>query len=206
MKKLLLLLLLIPNMVFAQNGAEKKHFQLGFGYSLGFFNPSDVNDYINLRLDMQNATMQEGTPSMFLNIGGRIFAGYKTSFNLGFEAFLEGALGPKVITVINGSNMSFMFNRFSPGVKVTYDIELGRKSSLILGAGIMHNRLKFIDDDDVIAKAASLGGKFSVAYQLNLRHIAPRAFIDIDIAKAHDNSIEMNYSGVQLGLAFSGIW
>ncbi len=206
MKKLILLLLLIPVLAYAQD--DKKHFQVGAGYSFGFFSPSDVNDYINNRINEEGVTIIEGTSDMFMNIGGRLFVGYKTNFNLGFEAFLEGALGPKSIQVSGGNDMTFMFNRLSPGLKLTYDLELGRRSSLIFGAGIMHNRLKFKEDGEELTSASSWGTKFSVAYQLNFRHIAPRVFVDVDLAKAKDKekNFEMNYSGVQIGMAFSGVW
>lgn len=206
MKKLLYLFLLIPILSFSQNNEEKKHIQFGFGYSLGFFNPDVINDYIYLRLHQQHLVMQEGTSDMFLNVGGRIFAGYKTDINLGFEVFLEGALGPKIIYAAYDDDMTFLFNRLSPGLKITYDIQVGRKSSIILGGGVMFNSLIFKENSDKLYFARSLGGKFSVAYQINFKHIAPRVFVDIDIAKAKDNGFELDYSGVQIGLAFSGIW
>lgn len=196
----------IPVFTFAQDEEKKTHFQVGAGFSFGFFNPSDINDYIADDLDFHNMIVQTGFSGMFLNIGGRFFVGYKTDINLGVETFLEGAIGPKIISVNGGGGMAYLFNRFSPGVKLTYNLQLSKKSSLVFGTGPMFNNMNFKVDGDKIISGASLGSKFEVAYQFNQRHIAPRAFIDVDFAKVKSKVIEMNYSGVQIGVAFSGIW
>ena len=203
MKKLLFVLLFIPTLAFAQD-EEKKHIQAGVGFSFGFFNPADVNDYIDWRL--QGASMETGFSEIIMHFGGKAFVGYRADNNLGIEAFLEGNIAPKILSVSNGEDLNIMLNRVAPGVQLSYDIRLGKKHSIILGAGPTYNMISLRDDGDKVASASAIGGKFTVAYQFSHKHIAPRAFIDIDYAKATDNGIEMNYSGVQIGLAFSGLW
>jgi hypothetical protein len=206
MKKLLFILLFVPVIAFSQTDEKNSHFQLGCGFSSGFFNPSEVNDIIDAYLTSNNMIVETGFSEIVMNLGGRVFVGYKSEINLGFEAFLEGAIGPKVIAANNGESVTFLLNRLSEGVKLTYDIQLSRRHSIIVGAGPMLSRMKFVADGDEILNGSSVGGKLSVAYQFNYKHIAPRAFIDIDFAKAKDKEVEMNYSGVEIGLAFSGIW
>lgn len=205
MKKLILILCFIPVMAFSQTEEEKGHFQLGAGFSFGGFYPEDINNAVDEAFS--GTEIETGTTDLFLNLGGRIFAGYVTKSNIGFEGFLEGAIAPKMVTFSDGSDdITYSLNRTSLGVKLTYALHMGKRNSIIFGAGPMYNILKFKFDGDEVLNATSVGAKFSVAYQFNYRHIAPRVFIDFDLAKAKDNGIEMNYSGGQFGIAFSGWW
>jgi hypothetical protein len=207
MKNLFIMLLFIPAIAFAQNEEKKSHFQVGAGFSIGGFYPTEINDQIQSYLDYNNYSISTGTSDMFMYLGGRIFVAYTSSINLGGEVFLEGATSPKYVSVTNGDDVSFFFNRLSPGAKLTYSIQMNRISNLIIGAGLMYNRMKFNADGEKIY-GYSWGEKFEVAYQLNFKHIAPRAFIDVNFAKAKDDDygIDMNYTGAEIGLAFSGLW
>jgi len=210
MKKLLAILLFVPLLASAQDDEKKSGIRFGAGFSVGIFNPTDVNDYINSSLDYNNVTVEAGFSEIIMNVGGRLFLGYKSASNFGAELFLEGAMGPKTIMVSNGDDVTFLLNRGSTGLKFTYDWQFSRRHSLIFGAGPMYSNMSFSGgadgDMDNIAKASALGAKLGVAYQFQYKHMAPRAFVDIDIASATDRGLEMNYSGVQIGVAFAGLW
>lgn len=205
MKKILLFLLFIPVFAFAQNEDVKTHFKAGGGFSLGFFNPSKVNDYIDADIKSHSMMIQSGFSEMIMNFGGRVFVGYTTDANLGFDAFIEGALGPKIIKANNGSSITYLFNRLSPGVKLTYQLLINDESSLVFGAGPMYNRISFSDGDNKF-HGSSLGGKFEIAYQYKMENFTPCAFINVDFAKVKDKYLEMNYTGIEIGFAISGNW
>lgn len=226
MRNLLLILLFIPTLAFAQS-EDKKHFQVGFGFSFGSFNPTDVNDYIDSRIggapiqtpqramgfkvrkdyhDGDDPSTGTDTPEIILHLGGKVFMGYRANNNLGIEAFLEGNSAPKMISADNGDDLSFWLNRSVFGAQLSYAIRLGKKHNIILGAGPTYNKISLRDDGHKIACASTVGSKYTVAYQFNYKHIAPRLYLDVDLAKAKDNGIKMDYSGVQFGLAFSGLW
>jgi hypothetical protein len=205
MKYLIVILLFVPLSAFSQDDQPESHMLTGVSLSLGFFNhPLDINSVIDSYLDAEDMIEKKGESDLFVNFGGRMFLGYKAKNNFGIEAFTEVVIAPKLIMSDYGSHM-VLFNRISPGIKLTYDIRLNSSNSLILGAGPMYNRMKFVIDGEK-TKAASWGTKFELAYQLTILDIAPRAFIDVDFAKASKNGIEMDYSGIQFGLAFSGLW
>jgi len=205
MKKLIIILLFIPVVALSQTEEKQGHFQLGAGFSFGGFYPEKINNALDELF--AGTDVETGTTDLFMNLGGRIFAGYETKSNIGFEGFLEGAIAPKIVTFSDGSDdITYSLNRTSIGLKLTYALHMGKRNSIILGAGPMYNIIKFKFDGDESLKGTSVGAKFSVAYQFNYRHIAPRVFIDFDLAKAKDNGIEMNYSGGQFGIAFSGLW
>lgn len=205
MKKIILVLAFLPFISFAQNETEIKHFNAGCGFSAGFFNPSKVNDYIEYDLSRRNLLIQSGFSNIILNLGGRVFLGYTTDANIGFEGFFEAAIAPKIVKVTNGSSTTYLLNRLSPGIKLTYKIRINEESNIVVGAGPMFNRISFFDDDNKF-KGSSIGGKFELKYEYKMENFTPSAFIDIDYAKAKDKGLEMGYTGVELGVAIAGNW
>ena len=226
MRNLLLILLFIPTLAFAQS-EDKKHFQVGFGFSFGSLSPTAVNDYINYRIsntpptriapmhaynkkrdifDDDDPSSNDENSEINIDFGGRIFMGYRANNNFGIEAFLEGNSAPQIVSTINDGNLLFVFNRSSIGIQLSYDIRLGKKHNIILGAGPTYNKMSLRVEGNKIASANAIGSKFTAAYQFNYKHIAPRIFIDMDYAEAKNNTIDLDYSGVQIGLAFSGLW
>jgi len=86
MKKLIFILLFIPVVALSQTEEKQGHFQLGAGFSLGGFYPEEINDALDALFAGTN--VESGTTALFMNLGGRIFAGYQTKSNIGFEGFL----------------------------------------------------------------------------------------------------------------------
>jgi hypothetical protein len=206
MKKLLAVLLLIPVLAFSQE-ERHGHVQLGGGFSLGGFNPSEVNDYMGSYFSERGYTFTAGFPELYLTLGGRLFLGYKSKIGLGLEGSLEGQTAPKVTNYFN-----YSLNRLTECVKLTYDIRASRFFSIIVGAGPTFNRIKLTIDGEKQFEGNSIGTKVGLAFQFNLKHVAPRIFIDYDRVIATDtnpatlSNIKMNYSGIQFGLAFSGLF
>jgi hypothetical protein len=216
MKRILLILLVLPIMAFSQDDEKHGHFQVGAGFGFGIFFPSEINDYMSEYFDDHDISLNYGSTELFMNLGGRIFMGYQTKFNLGIEAFLEGAVAPKSVKVTNGSDFAYSMNRMSPGAKLYYSIPVSRVFKIIVGAGPTYNRLKFtLDGNKLFEQKGVIGTKVGIAFQFNARHFAPRVAIDYDMIKGNakyiDNygaqrSIEMNYSGIQIGLCLSGLF
>jgi hypothetical protein len=209
MKRLLLILLLLPFLAFSQDEEKHGHFQLGAGFGFGFFNPTEINDWTTNYFEENDVEFTSGFPELFLNLGGRVFMGYQTKFNLGVEAFLEGATAPKVVA---GAD-SYSFNRLSPGAKLYYSIPVSRIFKIIVGAGPTYNKLKFtMGGDKLFEEKGVIGTKIGLAFQFNARHFAPRVSIDYDMIKATGTNVntaekvELNYSGVQIGLCLSGLF
>ncbi len=66
--------------------------------------------------------------------------------NMDFSGELAFAISPKWIFVENGDNMSYYFNRVSPGISANYYIPMkSEKMEFFLGGGVQYHFMKFED-------------------------------------------------------------
>jgi len=96
---------------------KPSNFQLGGEFGLGFFNPTDVNNYISNYLSTNGWAVQAGTSDMFIYEMVGATATYTFSNNIAIRGTFECAISPKVITSTNSNDSkTFTFTRISPGL------------------------------------------------------------------------------------------
>lgn len=174
-----------------------------FGLSVGFFYPSDVNDYIESSLG-SSYTTEYGSEDIFMYLelqGGIAFRMNR----IDISGFLEYAFAPKWIVVTQGDNITFNFSRLSPGVNANYYIPIGTgKHSMFVGGGVQYNIMDFEE-----FHASSPGFKIQGGISLQFGKFNIQPYAAFKYAKATDSSdrvwgdFDLNYTGGQIGLLMS---
>jgi hypothetical protein len=174
-----------------------------FGLSLGFFYPSDVNDYMKTSMP-STYTVELGTQDMFMYF--EILGGVTLRLKkVDITPSLEYAIAPKFISVTNGDDYSFNFSRISPGVSANYYIPVGSgKHALFLGGGVQYHILHF---EDFSASNPGFKLQAGISFQFGKMNVQP--YGAFKYAKATDSSEEewpdfnLNYTGGQIGVLLS---
>jgi hypothetical protein len=206
-KKLVKLLLMIILILPGNLAKSQSSFAIypSFSIGLGFFYPSDVNDYITN--EMMSSYTETYNTDIYLNFelrGGLSFRMKKLEISGSFEC----AFAPKVVV---GAD-SYSFNRFSPLVSAIYYIPVGSsgKNALLVGGGIHYNFLKFED-----FKGSNPGLKLMVGYSMQAGHFNLQPNLSVNIIKAEGSSdydngfgyttnyLDLNYTGVNIGVILS---
>jgi hypothetical protein len=203
--------------------AQQKGMSLfvGPGLGLGFFNPSDVNQYMENWLDSQGSySVQEGFSGMVLNVVPRISVSFAPIKYLQLQAVGELGWGPKIVMVQNGESEFFNFMRYSVGLMVNGHLPLGNdRYSIYLGGGVLHHWMAFKDYD-----GSGLGYRGQLGIRFLGRRLIPELYVAFDYATAStgmplnagkitrsDGSVAMgpatgemklDYTGVTLGAIF----
>ena len=178
-----------------------KLFYFGAGVNVGFFYPSDINDYLEDRYS--NYVLEFGTYSMIMyytfNIDGAFFFSRFTELKLE----LECSASPKFISA--DETDIYLFNRITPGLKFNFHIPAGTKMSVYLGPGVNYNRLKFKGPDFTKTRTClGLSGQAGVMIRFRKFAIQPGFTFNYIPGKKEDSSDEPDYATTyQTGLDFS---
>jgi hypothetical protein len=135
---------------------------------------------------------------MYYEIKGGITVRMK---NLDISAVAEYDMAPKLVTVTNGDNVSYSFNRFSPEISANYYIpNKSGKNAFFLGGGVNYNFLKF-----KIYKAESPGCKIQIGYSLQFNRFNLQPYVAFRYVDATDKNynFNLNYTGGQIGVILS---
>ena len=208
MKKYLIFILLVFFLCFStlysQEEEDKNETYLGIGYGIGFFYPSDVNDYLS---DLYSSyVFSSGTPDMFLNFSGNISLTLPLSKSIDFEIFGDIGWAPKAIVISGGPDDFYNYWRFSLGAIPQIKIPL-YINSLYFGAGPSINQMQFED-----VKASALGGRAVFGYNIEGRKkIQIYAMYDYMKGSIKDNKLkyssmgldELSYSTFSIGARFN---
>jgi len=174
-----------------------------FGVSIGFFYPSDVNDYIESTLGSFYST-EFGSEDMFMYL--ELYGGVAFRLKrMDVTGFLEYALAPKWVVVTNGDDISFTFSRISPGVNANYYIPIGSgKHALFVGGGIQYHIMDF---EEFYASAPGFRLQAGISLQFGKFNIQPYGAFKYARATDSDNDLggdfDLNYTGGQIGFFFS---
>ncbi len=175
-----------------------KNIYVGVGIGLGFFDPGDVNDYINTQLE--GYVIDEGIKEIFINYNAKFSLNFAISQNIFFAFFVEGAWAPKYI--YGNDEFYFSYTKIAPGLgpKFYFPFASGRHS-FILSPCITYNKMKF-----EAYSAAKLGGKLQGGVCLRFGDVMLQPYGAINIAKASDGlglqKFQLNYTDFQLGIEF----
>jgi hypothetical protein len=175
-----------------------------FGLGIGFFYPSDVNDYIDLDMAYQGV---EGTFNTDLYMYLEIKAGltYRMkSFDL--TGGLEYDVAPKYVLVDGGSsgNLTYFYHRLSPEISANYYISnKNGKNAFFIGGGINYSFLSFEEFD-----ASAPGFKVQLGYSMQFNKFNLQPYGAFRYTKATDSStgmgdFVMDYTGGQIGVNMS---
>ena len=191
-------------MLFAQeaNQGNMKIYP-SFGVAAGFFNPGDVNDYIEASLARAGVEKQYGTTAIFANYeihGGVTFRLKKVDFS-GELAF---AFAPKWILVENGDNMNFFFNRVSPGISANYYIPMkSEKMDFFLGGGFQYHFMKF---EEITGHTPGFCLRAGISMQFGKFNMQPNVtflYARTDDTSLMENGFVLNYTSGLIGIIMS---
>lgn len=182
----------------------KSAFYPTIGIGLGFFNPQEVNAYIENDIDSKGYTGTYNTTlySYFEIKGGLTYRLRRFDVN----GSLECGFGPKYIMIANGGeNLSYNFGRVAPTISTNYYIPLGMgRHALSIGGGVHYNYLKFKE-----YSATTPGYKIQVGSSLQMGKFNLQPYLAYNNVMASDKStlagipFDMDYTGVQIGIVCS---
>ncbi|WP_430816016.1 hypothetical protein [Carboxylicivirga sp. RSCT41] len=212
--KLLLLsvLLIISMRMFAQEDIvidvkqeETKKVNFGIGVAYGFFNPKEINDLVDNAFPSED--MEYGFSELILNIVGKVNLNYNVSERFFITTYMEYAWAPKFMTdESSDETFYYSFNRFAPGLspKVLFPFGSG-KHSFFFSPGVSYNFMNFkFDDADFESTASNIGMKIQGGVNLQVGKVKMQPYMAYDYANSKDDKydLELNYSGLQMGIDF----
>lgn len=188
-----------------------KFFYFGAGVNVGFFYPTDINDYLEDRYS--NYILEFGMYGMIMyytiNIDGAFFFCRYTELKLE----LECSASPKFISA--DETDFYLFNRITPALKFNFHIPAGSRMSVYLGPGVNYNRLKFKGPDFTNTRTCiGLSGQAGVMVRFRKFAIQPGFTFNYIKAEgnapnffngdtyAYPNTMDYSYTGGQIGCTF----
>ena len=204
MKKTVFLLLfsIIYLISFSQTQQLKsrKGNYLGAGFSLGIFNPKDVNTYLQDYYDNQVSgypvDVEYGSPNMNVNFVLQVCGGVFLTKQFELKGIFEVAFAPKVIAI--RETKFFAFTRYSPGILFNYHIPSSKKNNFMVSGGLLYHKMKFEK-----WKTSTFGPRLKVGYNINNNKYVLEIYVAYDFAEGKTNlsGIEyLNYSGFLFGI------
>lgn len=174
-----------------------------FGFGIGFFYPRDVNDYIESSLPSGYVTEYGFTELiMYLDLHAGVTFRMK-QFDI--SGMVEYDIAPKLVMITNGDDLSFMYNRFAPGISANYYIPVASgRHAFFIGGGVNYSFMKLED-----FKASSPGLRLQAGFSLQLNKFNLQPFGAFNYAGATDSSdpewedFRMNYTSGQIGVNLS---
>ncbi len=179
-----------------ESGSKTSALYPSFGIGIGFFYPSDVNDYIDA--DLSSYVTVNEDMYMYLEVKGGLTYRLK---NVDFSGMLEFDVGPKVTT--GDETITYFYTRIAPEISVNYYISTGSgKNAFFLGGAVSYGFLKFED-----FSASAPGFKAQVGYSMQFGKFNMQPYVAFRYNKATDDldigSFDLDYTGGQIGLIFS---
>jgi len=198
MKKSLIVIVLFLSMnAYSQNEMKPFRFYVSPSIHVGFFSPTEVNDYIATKAEESNLTTTAGSTDLIVNFNLGLGLGFRFVNIFEFQTVAEYSIAPKFIVVTNGESLSYTYSRFSGGLIANLLIPLSsdeRKTSFIIGGGLLYHNLSFEE-----YKASTIAPRFQIGISLNNNKFNPQILISGDFINASDGDFNLNYSGVRIG-------
>jgi hypothetical protein len=179
-------------------------FYPSFGLGIGFFYPSDVNDY------MENDMASLGVAGSY-NTSLYMYLEVKAGLTYRMKCFditggFEYDLAPKFIFVSGGSvsSITYFYHRLSPEISSNYYISAkNSKNAFFIGGGVNYSFLSFEE-----YSASAPGFKVQLGYSMQFDKFNLQPYGAFRYTRAIDSStgIEdfvMDYTGGQFGLIMS---
>ncbi len=179
-----------------ESGSKTSALYPSFGIGIGFFYPSDVNDYIDADLSGYNTVNED--LYMYLEVKGGLTYRLK---KVDFSGMLEFDVGPKFTT--GDETFTYFFTRIAPEISANYYISTGSgKNAFFIGGAVSYAFMKFED-----FSASAPGFKAQVGYSMQFGKFNLQPYVAFRYNKAADDlefgSFDLDYTGGQIGLIFS---
>ncbi len=189
---LLIVVFLISLNVSAQEVFEFKFFP---SVHFGFYNPEDVNTWIEN--DLSNYYITAGTSDLILNINVGIGFGFRFFNLIEAQPIIEYSFSPKIIS---GADKTYNFTKFSGGMMANFLAPLSptKRNSIIIGVGLLYHSMSFED-----FSGNSVNPRFQTGVSLNNNRFNPQIILAYDLAKATDDeyeNFELDYSSIRVGI------
>lgn len=150
------------NSSFSQEEAEPVYnSRLIVGYSIGFFYPKAVNQYLEDLYSMY--TFESGFPEIIINYYLNLGYSHTIQKNFDIEFLGDIAWAPKFIVITNGPSDFHSYWKFSGGILPQIKIPM-KEDFLFISAGPSYNFLKFHSNE-----GSALGFKTKLGYIYNKR-------------------------------------
>lgn len=134
-------------------------FRAAFG--MGYFDPSDVNDYIESKVP-SNAYAVQGFSEMILLMSAEASVAYYPSRFFGVRPTATYLFSPKAIEVAGGSSQAFWLHSIAPGLSLDFAFDQGKLARFFASPGIAY-QVGWLDD----YSASGLGFTFAAGADLS---------------------------------------
>jgi hypothetical protein len=191
-------------MLSQDSAAKTSAFYPSLGLGIGFFYPSDVNDYMEFDMASQGvAGTYNTTMYMYLEVKAGLTYRMK-SFDI--TGGIEYNVAPKYIIVEGGSvnSISYFYHRLSPEISANYYISnKNGKNAFFIGGGINYSFLSFEE-----FSASAPGFKVQLGYSMQFGKFNLQPYGAFRYTRATDSStgmgdFVMDYTGGQIGVTMS---
>jgi hypothetical protein len=200
LKTMVLFICILSVSAFSLRGQDLKKFAFGPGLSIniGVFNPEDVNAYIDNALSGYTILLGNTDMIIYYEVSG--FFTFKTRW-VDVTPTFNYAISPKI--VVGAEN--FYFTRLSPGVLANFCIPVGMsgKNAFFIGGGIQYHMMKFEESEGNTFEANKMGFRAQIGFDLQTKGFNLSPTLAYNIADSQTAGLDMNYSGVQLGIVMS---
>lgn len=182
--------LLENNKSLSSGSSEFKKFGIGIGVGFGFFNPEDVNNW--LEEEYSNYYLQMGSFDIFMNAQLSFSTTIRPVKFLRLNIIGEAAFGPKLVATDNAGSNFHNFGRYSAGAEAFLNVPIGSgKHSLLFGVGALYHFMYFEDYNGGTVGLRVI--PFGMSFQFG--KFQPQILLGGDLnAIAMDGSFELNYN------------
>jgi hypothetical protein len=188
-----------------ESDSKPLHVYPTFGIGIGFFYPSDVNDYISNEITSEYTDTYNTDLYAYYELkAGVTFRLSKVDFN----AILEYDIAPKFVMISGGSESSitYGFSRYAPELSANYYIPTSSgRHAFFIGGAVNYSFMTFKS-----FSASAPGFKVQAGYSMQMGKFNMQPYIAFRYVTATDNSdenvypdFELNYTGGQIGINFS---
>jgi hypothetical protein len=118
--------------------APHRPFRFRADFGMGYFNPSDVNAYLEDQVP-SNAVMTQGFSEMILLMSTGVSLAYYPIRSVGVRPNLVYLFAPKVMTVTGGSSEAFLLHSLAPGLSLDLALDEGKLPRFFASPGIAYH-------------------------------------------------------------------
>jgi hypothetical protein len=129
---------------------------------MGYFNPSDVNDYLESKVP-SNAVAVQGFSDMILLMSAEASIAYYPARFFGIRPTATYLFAPKVIEVSGGSSEGFWLHSVAPGLALDFTFDEGKLARFFASPGIAY-QLGWFDDYSASGLGFTLAGGAELSF------------------------------------------
>ena len=117
--------------------------RLRFGYGMGYFHPSQVNNY--MKAQVSGADVVSGFSDMVLLLSLDLSGAYYFTHWFGLRANLVYLFSPKILEIYGGESHTYWLQSLAPGLSLDFAIDTGGIARLFASPGLAYQYASFED-------------------------------------------------------------